>query len=123
MASTALDLNNIASTNSAGASAWTSQIGSMIDKISGISQANTAANSAMAEEQREWSAEQAAITRRFNAAEAEKSRNWQEQMSNTAHQREVKDAPTMPSESKRLKEPEVEEESLSKRGLQRPTKA
>lgn len=38
-----------------------------------------------------FNSEEAAKTRQFNASEAEISRNWQETMSNTAHQREVKD--------------------------------
>lgn len=52
-------------------------------------------NSALAEQYaanaRNWSAEQAQISREFNAVEAAKNRNWQEMMSNTAHQREVQD--------------------------------
>lgn len=38
-----------------------------------------------------WSAQQADKAMQFNRDEAEKSRKWQEYMSNTAHQREVKD--------------------------------
>ena len=30
-------------------------------------------------------------TRKYNSAEAQKQRNWEEQMSNTAHQRQVED--------------------------------
>ena len=39
----------------------------------------------------DWSANQAAIANEFNAAEAAKNRDWQEYMSNSAHQREVAD--------------------------------
>lgn len=35
---------------------------------------------------------QAAITREFNSAEAQKQRDWEEEMSNTAYQRMVEDA-------------------------------
>ena len=38
-----------------------------------------------------WSAQQADKAMAFNRDEAEKNRKWQEYMSNTAHQREVKD--------------------------------
>lgn len=44
-----------------------------------------------AEIQRNWSAEEAEKNRYFNTVEAAKNRNWQEYMSNTAHQREVND--------------------------------
>lgn len=62
-----------------------------ISNLKGIAQDNTAFNAAEAEKQRDWSAEQSANAMHFNAAEAQKNRNWQEMMSNTAHQREVKD--------------------------------
>ena len=39
----------------------------------------------------QWSAAQADKAMQFNSQEAEKNRKWQEYMSNTAHQREVKD--------------------------------
>ena len=40
---------------------------------------------------RDWQAEQNRIAMEFSAAEAAKNRDWQEMMSNTAHQREIKD--------------------------------
>lgn len=64
---------------------------SAISRIANISESTSARAEAMSESQREWSANQAAITRGFNAAEAAKNRDWQEYMSNTAHQREVAD--------------------------------
>lgn len=64
------------------------------DPISAINAANSSAQSyalSSADRANAWSAEQAAITRDFNSREAAKNRNWQEYMSNTAHQREVQD--------------------------------
>lgn len=64
------------------------------DPVSAINAANSSAQSyalSSADRANAWSAEQAAITRDFNAREAAKNRNWQEYMSNTAHQREVQD--------------------------------
>ena len=62
-----------------------------ISDIYAASVRNSALSEKYARNARNWSAEQAQITREFNAAEAAKNRNWQELMSNTAHQREVKD--------------------------------
>ena len=64
------------------------------DPVSAINAANSSAQSyalSSADRANAWSAEQAAITRDFNSREAAKNRNWQEYMSNTAHQREVQD--------------------------------
>ena len=56
---------------------------------------NTAQNNAwsakQAEIQRNWQVAQNQAAMDFNAAEAAKNRDWQEMMSNTAHQREVAD--------------------------------
>lgn len=64
---------------------------SQISNLSGIAQSNSAFNAAEAEKQRDWSEEQSANAMRFNAVQAAKSRDWTQMMSNTAHQREVKD--------------------------------
>lgn len=56
----------------------------MIGQIQQIADANTAKSIAE-------SRKQAEETRQFNMQEAAKNRDWQEMMSNTAHQREVKD--------------------------------
>lgn len=64
------------------------------DPISAINAANSSAQAyalSSADRANAWSAQQAAYTRDFNSTEAAKNRNWQEYMSNTAHQREVQD--------------------------------
>ena len=76
MSQPAVDVNNAAA---------------QISNLKEIAQDNSAFNAAEAEKQRDWSAEQSANAMRFNAAQAAKSRDWTEMMSNTAHQREVKD--------------------------------
>ena len=62
-----------------------------ISDIYAASVRNSALSEQYAQNARNWSAEQAEISRDFNAREAAKNRNWQALMSNTAHQREVKD--------------------------------
>lgn len=61
------------------------------DRILGIASSNTERSDQMARELRSWQEEQVAKTMAFNSAEAQKNRDWQERMSNTAHQREVAD--------------------------------
>lgn len=62
-----------------------------IQQMHGIAQANNAWSAEQATIQREWQEKQNAKAMTFNSDEAAKNRNWQELMSNTAHQREVKD--------------------------------
>ena len=62
-----------------------------ISQMQGIAQANNAWSAQQASIQREWQEQQNAKAMAFNQNEAVKNRNWQEMMSNTAHQREVKD--------------------------------
>lgn len=62
-----------------------------LDMITAQSDKSSARSLEYAQQNQEWSANQAAIARNFNAAEAAKNRDWQEMMSNTAHQREVAD--------------------------------
>ena len=70
------------------------QVNSVADQIAslkGIAQANNAASAEQARIQRDWQEKQNAKAMEFNAAEAAKNRDWQQMMSNTAHQREVQD--------------------------------
>ena len=62
-----------------------------IAQMQGVAQANNAWSAGQAQIQREWQEQQNAKAMAFNQNEAAKNRNWQEIMSNTAHQREVRD--------------------------------
>lgn len=66
-------------------------IQSAVDRIYQTTQENTARSEQQAAELRRWQEEQNKIAMDFSAAEAAKNRDWQEMMSNTAHQREIKD--------------------------------
>lgn len=64
------------------------------DPVSAVVSANTLGQSyaiSSADRANAWSAQQAQIGRDYNSIEAAKNRDWQEYMSNTAHQREVRD--------------------------------
>lgn len=67
------------------------QAADQIASMKQIAQANNAASAQQAQIQRDWQEKQNAKAMQFNADEAAKNRNWQELMSNTAHQREVRD--------------------------------
>lgn len=62
-----------------------------VSRMQGIAQANNAWSAEQAQIQRDWQVQQNAKAMQFNAEEAAKNRSWQEFMSNTAHQREVRD--------------------------------
>nr|CAI9749882.1 hypothetical protein OVVYNVSZ_OVVYNVSZ_CDS_0002 [Microvirus sp.] len=62
-----------------------------IAQMQGVAQANNAWSAGQAQIQREWQEQQNAKAMAFNENEAAKNRNWQEMLSNTAHQREVRD--------------------------------
>lgn len=68
-----------------------SRLGSVYNTISSITGANTAASAKEASQLRDWQSDQARLAREFNAQEAAKNRDWQKMMSDTAHQREVRD--------------------------------
>lgn len=65
--------------------------GSYLDRMDEVSKANNAASAAQAAELRSWQERQNQKAMDFNAREAAKNRDWQQMMSNTAHQREVAD--------------------------------
>lgn len=62
-----------------------------IDRILGVSQYNNAYSASQAADLRKWQEQQNQKAMEFNAAEAAKNRDWQKMMSDTAHQREIKD--------------------------------
>lgn len=68
-----------------------SAINNLYNQIGQISSQNSALSAQYAREQREWADQQAETARVFNAEEAAKARDWEQIMSNTAHQREVAD--------------------------------
>lgn len=62
-----------------------------IQQILQTSAQNNAWSARQASDLRNWQAEQNRLAMEFNSQEAAKNRNWQEYMSNTAHQREIAD--------------------------------
>lgn len=68
-----------------------SEASDLVDRAIGISKANNAWSASQAEIQRDWQVQQNQKAMDFNAAQAALNRDWQEYMSNTSHQREIKD--------------------------------
>lgn len=66
-------------------------LASYMDQIYKITDRNNAWSADQAAQLRDWQARQNKIAMDFNAAEAQKNRDWQQMMSDTAHQREIKD--------------------------------
>lgn len=71
--------------------ALSGNVSGLVASAQQVAKQNTASSQASADKQMAWQQEQNTTAMQFNRDEAEKNRNWQEMMSNTAHQREVKD--------------------------------
>lgn len=87
-------MQQIAANGAAGASApknaQSNAIG-WLNTLSSVSQNNNAQAALATQEARDWNAQMTKQVMEFNSAEAAKNRDWQEMMSNTAHQREIAD--------------------------------
>lgn len=81
----------IAATSSAAIASRTNSAADQISQFKGVAQSNNAWSAEQARIQRDWQEQQNAKAMAFNANEAAKNRDWQAMMSNTAHQREVRD--------------------------------
>ena len=66
-------------------------VSGQIASMQGVAQSNNAWSAQQASIQRDWQEKQNAKAMEFNQTEAAKNRNWQALLSNTAHQREVRD--------------------------------
>ncbi|UPW41638.1 DNA pilot protein [Peromfec virus RodF8_32] len=82
---------SVASSGGSSTSSISTAMSAMMDQIYQITERNTARSEQQAAELRNWQAQQNQIAMDFNSAEAQKNRDWQQMMSNTAHQREVAD--------------------------------
>lgn len=91
MATSAVDAERTTSSIPIGLKAANADINNVMQQITGITNANNAWSQQQAIEQRNWQQQQNQMAMQFNAAEAAKNRDWQEYMSNTAHQREIAD--------------------------------
>lgn len=81
----------VSTQQSSGSLGILSNLTRVFDDIRRQSDANSARSEAMADKQNAWQERQNQIAMEFNASEAAKNRDWQQMMSNTAHQREIKD--------------------------------
>lgn len=68
-----------------------SELQPLVGQLLGIQNSNSALSREFAEDLRNWQYNLFQEQNEFNASEAAKNRDWQKLMSNTAHQREVKD--------------------------------
>lgn len=69
----------------------TSGVTDWMNQMLSIQNSNNAWSANQAAIQRSWQESQNKLAMDFNAAEAAKNRDWQQYMSNTAHQREIQD--------------------------------
>uniref|UniRef100_A0AAU8B8U0 DNA pilot protein n=2 Tax=unclassified Microvirus TaxID=338099 RepID=A0AAU8B8U0_9VIRU len=88
MATSAADISKFQTPSMSSVMAQTS---GAIDQAVSLANANSAWNANQASELRNWQEVQNQKAMEFNALEAAKNRDWQAYMSNTAHQREVRD--------------------------------
>lgn len=84
-------VNNVANNVDPAAVSGSNAFSGILEQLTGMRDYNNTWSAQQAEIQRNWQAAQNQRAMDFNAAEAAKNRNWQEYMSNTAHQREVND--------------------------------
>lgn len=68
-----------------------SQANGLLNQLYGIRNYNNEWSAYQAKLQRDWSSDEAMKSRLFNLVEAQKNRDWQQYMSDTAHQREIAD--------------------------------
>lgn len=85
------DYTPSSSVSSSSLSSNINQAADTISALNSIANANSARSAEQARIQRDWQEQQNAKAMEFNRVEAEKNRNWQQMMSNTAHQREIAD--------------------------------
>lgn len=79
------------SVSSVSRSASGSALSDYLSQLQSITASNNAWSASQAQKQMDFQAEQGVLARQYNHDEAELNRLWQERMSNTAHQREIKD--------------------------------
>lgn len=82
---------NLAASMAGVAGTNASDYGDMIREILANGEKNTAKSQEFAREQMNFQRESDQLAMAWSAAEAQKNRDWQERLSNTAHEREVKD--------------------------------
>lgn len=88
MATSAQSVNNFVTPS---ADSIFSQMENVISNVYKTSESNSARSAQEASNLRAWQERQNKIAMDFNAQEAQKNRDWQKMMSDTAHQREVAD--------------------------------
>lgn len=84
-------LGNVASGIAGQLGSTQSPFTDMVNDLFGYSERNSAFNASEADKARKWSHNENQLAMAASASEAAKNRDWQKSMSDTAHQREVKD--------------------------------